>query len=97
MSTVELYIYYRVRDPATAVPRVRAMQAALAADTGVTARLMRRSDDAPSETTTLMEVYAGLADPAGFEAALQRAVVAHALHEVLVPGTQRHTERFTCA
>lgn len=90
---VELYIYYRVADPDAALPRVRAMQGALAASHGVRGRLLQRRDDAQ----TLMEIYTGLSDAAAFERALDAAVLEHGLDALLMAGTARHTERFTCA
>jgi hypothetical protein len=71
---IDLYVYYKVRedDAAELEPRVRAMQAALAADLGVTAQLKRRPDTRDG-MQTWMEVYpsttealvAALADAAG--------------------------------
>lgn len=91
-AAISLYIYYRVREPAQAAPRIRAMQTALMADTGVQGQLMRRSDDA----TTLMEVYENLDDAAAFESALDAAVAKHGITALLASGTTRHVERFTC-
>lgn len=90
---VDLYIYYRVVDTVEAIPRVRAMQAAVAARCGVRGRLMRRCD----EDTTLMEVYPAVLDPADLEAVLDEEVAAHGLAELIEPGTARHIERFICA
>lgn len=90
---VELYIYYRVADPVAALPRVRALQGALAASHGVHGRLLQRRDDAH----TLMEIYTGITNAPAFERALDAAVQEHGLDALLVAGTARHTERFTCA
>jgi hypothetical protein len=88
----DLYIYYQVRErDATALaPRVRAMQAALAARHGVAGQLKRRPE-ARDGLQTWMEVYP--ATGAGFDAALEAAVHAAALPE-LIEG-RRHTEVFT--
>lgn len=90
---VDLYIYYRVIDTAEAVARVRALQAAVAARSGVRGRLMRRRD----EDATLMEIYPAVLDPAAFEAVLEEEVASHGLAELIEPGTARHVERFICA
>ena len=92
-SPVDYYIYYRVRDLAEAVPRVHAMQAELAAITGIGGRLMRRRD----EDETLMEIYPGVIYLAAFDAALDDLVAAHSIGSFVVEGTARHTERFLCA
>lgn len=90
---VDLYIYYRVDDVAAAIPRVRAMQRALAEQSGVAGRLMQRRDDA----TTLMEIYPGVSNCAPFEALLDEAVHEHGVDTLIAAGAARHTERFTCA
>ncbi|MDX5445673.1 MAG: DUF4936 family protein [Zoogloeaceae bacterium] len=90
---VDLYIYYCVGDVDAAIPRVHAMQAAVAARTGIQGRLMRRRDD----DNTLMEIYPGIADTMVFEALLAEEVTAHSLESLVSPGAARHTERFTCA
>ena len=85
------YIYYRASDTGPRIrAAVRAMQAALARGTGVHGRLLHRRDDA----TTWMEVYEGVADPAGFETQLAAAVDRFGLREFLAPGADRHIERF---
>jgi DNA-binding transcriptional regulator YdaS (Cro superfamily) len=66
------------------------MLPALARETGVQGRLLRRSEDA----TTWMEVYEGVTDCAAFERALAAAVERHDLRQLLAPGTQRHVECF---
>lgn len=60
---IDLYVYYKVReaDAAALVPRVRAMQAALAASHGVAVQLKRRPDSKDG-LQTWMEVYPGAAD-----------------------------------
>jgi hypothetical protein len=88
----DLYIYYQVREqlaPALA-PKVRAMQAALAARYGVAGQLKRRPE-ARDGLQTWMEIYP--ATGAGFDAALASAVHDAALPE-LIEGP-RHTEVFT--
>jgi hypothetical protein len=69
---IDLYVYYKVRAPSAAAlaPRVRAMQAALAAGHGVATQLKRRPDDKDG-LQTWMEVYPGVPDT--FADALDRA------------------------
>lgn len=88
----DLYIYYQVRDAHAAAlePRVRAMQASIAARHGVAGQLKRRPE-ARDGLQTWMEIYP--ASGAGFDAALDSAVRDAALSE-LIEG-QRHTEVFT--
>jgi hypothetical protein len=88
----DLFIYYRVPDghAARLAPRVRAMQASLAAALGVAGQLKRRPESADGQQTW-MEIYP--ATGPGFDAALAAAVNAAALSE-LIAGT-RHTEVFT--
>lgn len=87
----DLYIYYKVREADTEalLPRVAAMQQALAAANGVTPQLKQRPQTKDG-LRTWMEVYP--AAPAGFDAALGAAVdsagIAH-----LIAGP-RHTEEF---
>ncbi len=87
------YIYYRVAPTEAARARkvVDLMQSALREDTGVHGRLLRRDDD-PS---TWMEVYETVADPRGFEAALDRLLAQHGFDACVAPDGRRHTERFT--
>lgn len=92
-ETTHFYLYYRLRadeDAELARNRVRTMQAALEAQTGIAGRLMQRADDA----TTWMEIYEGVSDRAGFAAALEAMTLAHRLGEMLEPGGRRHTECF---
>lgn len=86
------YVYYRVAAERAAglEPRVRAMQAALATETGIAGRLMVKR----GEPLLWMEVYEGVADAGGFEQALARLVEAHRLADALQPGSQRRTECF---
>ena len=60
---IDLYVYYKVRelDAAALAPRVRAMQAALAASNGATSQLKRRPEPKDG-MQTWMEVYPGAAD-----------------------------------
>jgi predicted kinase len=69
---IDLYVYYKVREPEAAAlaPRVRAMQAALAARHGVVVQLKRRPASHDG-LQTWMEVYPGVAD--GFADALAQA------------------------
>ncbi len=96
-ARIHYFIYYRIRagvDRDDAHANVRAMQAAIAARTMVSGRLMeRRGDDA-----TWMEIYESVADPAAFEAALGAETEAHRLADLIEPGSARHLERFVeCA
>jgi len=88
---MDLYVYYRVqaRDADSLLPRVRALQQALAAAHGVVPQLKRRPDS-PDGVQTWMEVYP--ATTAGFTAALAQAVSAAGL-DALIAGP-RHTEAF---
>lgn len=87
----DLYIYYKVReaDTGTLLPRVAAMQQALAAVQGIAPQLKQRPQ-AKDGLLTWMEVYPAV--PAGFEAALESAV-ADAGIAALIAGP-RHTEEF---
>ncbi len=91
------YVYYRMRantNPEQARERIRGMQRILADRFGLTCRLMNRRED----EQTLMEVYEGVTDPNHFETALQDAVEAAHLHDLIEPGSARHLERFVeCA
>lgn len=96
-APVAYYIYYRVRADAEredAHATVRAMQAALAARTGVQGRLLERCGD----DVTWMEIYETVADSAAFEAALRVETEAHQVTDLVEPGSARHLERFVeCA
>ncbi|ATQ77204.1 DUF4936 domain-containing protein [Massilia violaceinigra] len=89
---VDLYIYYKVRDEHAQQlgPRVRAMQAALAAQAGVSGTVKRRPG-ALDGRQTWMEIY--LATPDGFGNALA-AALEHAGLDQFTDGP-RHTEVFT--
>jgi hypothetical protein len=84
---MDLYVYYKVReqDAAALAPRVRAMQAALAASHGVSLQLMRRPDTRDG-LQTWMEVYPGVPD--GFADELERAA-AQAGFDGLISGPRR--------
>ena len=88
----DLYIYYRVDDAKAAelAPRIRALQAALAASHGVKGQIKRRPGSSDG-MQTWMEIYT--ATSAGFEAALA-AAVSDAGVARLIAGA-RHTEVFT--
>lgn len=89
--TCSYFIYYRSSEAADEVRRVvEAMQRALAQETGVQGRLMRRADD----PTTWMEVYESVPEAAGFERSLDAAVARFALARLLGTDAQRHVERF---
>jgi hypothetical protein len=95
---MDLYVYYRVRpgDADRLLPRVRALQAQLAAAHGVAPQLKCRPDS-PDGMQTWMEVYP--AATAGFAEALAQAADTSDLAP-LIEGP-RHTEVFmdipTCA
>jgi hypothetical protein len=84
---IDLYVYYKVRkgDAAALAPRVRAMQAALAARHGAVHQLKRRPDDKDG-LQTWMEVYPGVADGFADELAL---AAAHAGLDALTSGPRR--------
>lgn len=87
------YIYYRVESARAAEleSRVRAMQAALAADTGIRGRLMRKR----GEPLLWMEVYEGVGSAEAFERALERLAREHGVADALQPGSLRRTECFS--
>lgn len=88
---MDLYVYYRVRsgDADSLLPRVRALQAQLAAAHGVAPQLKRRLDSTDG-MQTWMEVYP--AATAGFADTLALAVDASDLGPLIVG--PRHTEVF---
>ena len=88
---MDLYIYYRVPSAAATElrQRVQAMQAQLAAGSGVVAALKKRPVEKDG-MQTWMEVYPAVPD--GFENLLEQAV-AHAGLAALIDG-ERHTEHF---
>jgi hypothetical protein len=71
---IDLYVYYKVRelDAEALAPRVRAMQAALAARHGVAHQLKRRPASSDG-LQTWMEVYPGVAG--GFPEVLAQAAL----------------------
>ncbi|MBA5638706.1 DUF4936 family protein [Duganella sp. LX20W] len=87
----DLYIYYQVReaDAPALLPRVSAMQAALAREHGVAGQIKRRPEAAQG-LQTWMEVYPATGE--GFGAALAAAVEQAAL-PALIAGA-RHVEVF---
>jgi len=84
------YVYYRVAptQAAAAAVQVDALLDAMAPHCGMPPRRLVRCDDA----RTWMEVYEGIADWAGFEAALQARLAALHLSELL--DGPRHLECF---
>lgn len=95
---MDLYIYYRVRSENAALLQAcaSAMQQRLSAEFGVAGLLKRRPEEKDGRQTW-MEIYQAV--PAGFEEALEQAVVRDGLAP-LIDGP-RHTEHFvdipTCA
>ena len=94
------YVYYRVN--AAQLDTARGALATFLADvrarTGVEGSLSRRIDPesgvSAEADVTLMEVYAGIADPAAFEAQLQDAVRRCSLERVIAAGARRSIEWF---
>jgi len=84
---IDLYVYYKVRalDAAALAPRVRAMQAALATNHGVSVQLKCRPQAADG-LQTWMEVYPGVPDT--FAGVLEQAAAAAGI-ETLVQGPRR--------
>jgi predicted kinase len=80
LKMIDLYVYYKVRDPdaAALAPRVRAMQAELAARHGAAVQLKRRPASHDG-LQTWMEVYPGVAD--SFADVLAQAAVRAGLAE----------------
>ena len=90
---VHFYVWYEiVGDAASARAAIDAMMADIARATGVTGRLLVRRD----RKTTWMEVYEGVADPAGFEREIADAFVRHNVARFLTGGV-RHVEAFVAA
>ncbi len=86
------FVYYKLDEAAAfdVEPRVRDLQKAVHAATGVRTRLMRRADR--DSAMTLLEVYEGVSAPATFERELSVAVARAGLPARLI--AQRRTERF---
>jgi hypothetical protein len=92
--TCSYYVYYRSGHPEREISAVVGeMQAALAHETGVAGRLMRRADD----PATWMEVYEAVPDAADFEQRLAAAVARFAVDRLLDADARRHVERFVPA
>jgi hypothetical protein len=91
-ARVNVYVYYRVADPASAATRecAEALVGEVRAATGVAGRLLRRSDD----PGTWMEVYEDVASAAELESALERAVAATGFVRHVAAGSRRIVERF---
>jgi len=83
-----LYVYFKLpAADAGLFQRLTVMQAELAWQTGVDARLLHRRDDA----LTWMEVYEGIADADAFQVALDAALRQHGI-DTAIPS--RHLEWF---
>lgn len=68
---MNFYVWYRVeRDDRDTETAVRGMMARLACRSGVPGQLLKKRD----EPCLWMEVYAGVADPAGFERLMAQQV-----------------------
>jgi hypothetical protein len=89
--TCSYFVYYRTSAAAADVRKaVGEMQRALAQETGIAGRLMRRADD----PTTWMEVYEAVPDAARFERSLEDSVARFALTRLVAGDGRRHIERF---
>jgi len=86
------YIYYRVAPAEAARVRavVDAVQSALAQDTGIQGRLLRRDDDA----TTWMEIYEGVAIGPDSRRRSTGYWPQHGFDGYMAADSRRHTERF---
>lgn len=86
-----VYIYYRVPVSAAAELRRRivAVQASLAQSTESVGRLLSKAD----EPLLWMEVYEGIVDRLAFAAALEQAMAAQRVAD-LIPAATRKTEIF---
>jgi hypothetical protein len=92
--TCSYFIYYRAAGADGELQAaVGAMQQALARETGIAGRLMRRADD----PTTWMEIYESVRDASGFERSLAAAVARFEVDRLLAPDARRHVERFVAA
>lgn len=92
--TCSYFIYYRGwSDDSALRAAVGAMQKALAQETGVVGRLMRRADD----PTTWMEVYEPVHDVSRFEQSLAAAVARFEVERLLAADARRHVERFVAS
>ncbi|HQZ02095.1 MAG TPA: DUF4936 family protein [Thauera sp.] len=92
-QSTHFYVYYRLRpdtDADIAHASVRAMQAAVARQTGIQGRLLQRE----GEPDTWMEIYEGVADSLKFAQTLEAETAAHCLGDLLDAGGVRHIERF---
>jgi quinol monooxygenase YgiN len=87
-----IYVYYKVgpTDARAVLEAARDLLARVKQQTGISGALLRRRE----QPGTWMEVYEGIGDLAGFEAALNEALTATDFMARLANG-QRHTERFT--
>lgn len=87
------YVYYKLprSERAGLVSQVREMQRVLAQGNPVRVRLLERCEDT-GDTTTVMEVYEDIREPARFAAALDEALRASGL--AAGPAGDRRIERF---
>jgi hypothetical protein len=89
---VQYFIWYEIAgDPRSARAAVDALMADVARATGIRGRLHIRRD----RPTTWMEIYADVADAAGFEGELAAAVKRNDVTRHTVGA--RHTEAFVAA
>jgi len=87
------YVYYKLTPAERDALRepVRHMQEQLARASGVRARLLERTEQGEAGMATVMEVYEGIEDAAGFARQLDAAVRAHLPEH---HAAARRTERF---
>ena len=92
MTPSHYYIYYPVRiGMETDLARtLYNAQPEIDEATGVAGRFLRKADD----PWTWMEIYENVTDVAAFDAALEQAVIKHALLRFVDEGGRRHIERF---
>ena len=87
------YVYYKLTPDERDALRepVRHMQEQVARASGVRARLLERTEQGEAGMATVMEVYEGIEDAAGFARQLDAAVRAHLPEH---HAAARRTERF---
>ncbi|MEO8740620.1 MAG: DUF4936 family protein, partial [Casimicrobiaceae bacterium] len=94
-GAVHYYVYYRVLSTQVAAARavIARLFAHLEERTGVSGRLLQRQD----EPLLWMEIYEGVRDAREFERILAELLAETDFAVYLVPGAERHTERFVAA
>ena len=87
----ELYVYYRVSDPAAAGSKIAALLENMARKTGVIGRKLEKCD----EPLLWMEIYRGIDDRAAFTGELASQERQLGIAALLAAGQQRHQEWFS--